>query len=154
MADFCRGVARPKKCGVECGHTWCSGDRGMKPPMGSRSTASAQEFGRKAPWSWKHFSYSMPNGSRKFASVSVFWKLSKHKAFATHLYTTEGIVTRNKRQVSCRLTSIFPIQSQLHSYVKIVRRPDWNYNKEATGKSSYKPDRPHPPPSSPDLHQF
>ena len=39
----------------------------------------------KPPWSWKPFSFWMPNGSSKFASFSVFWKLPKPQVFVIHL---------------------------------------------------------------------
>ena len=45
----------------------------------------AEGQGAKPPWSWKPFSFRMPNGSSKFASFSIFCKFPKPWVFLIHL---------------------------------------------------------------------
>ena len=65
-----------------CGARAYNGDLGAEPPAGSRSRAPGQGVRRAKPqWSWKTFTFWMPDGSSKFASFSEFCNLSYPQVF-------------------------------------------------------------------------
>jgi len=91
-----RGVSRSKIVGwahmASAEREPITGVWGQSPQQGPGAEPLVRGHGGEAPWSWKPFSFWMPNGSSKFAPFSVFCN-SLNPTYLWHIsQITEGIV--------------------------------------------------------------